>query len=50
MMIWRSDDLVLAVGVHRWQRPRIWTDEIPMDWLETMVCLGFVTLTYERWK
>jgi hypothetical protein len=43
----RSEALWLAVYFHRWRAPKKWRVRV-MDWLETMTCLGFATVHYER--
>lgn len=48
MTLYRGENRFIAVYLHRWQKPRVWHDYIPFNWLETMVCFGFGTLHWER--
>jgi hypothetical protein len=46
--LYASENRYVALQFHTWHRPRIWEVLVPFDWLETMFCLGFFTLHWER--
>lgn len=48
MILIKSEPLFVAVHIHKWQRPKIYSVDIPIDWRETMICFGFGTIHYER--